>query len=634
MIKTALLSVIIPVYNVEPYLEQCLDSVVNQTYKNLEIICINDGSTDNSLKILEKYQKKDNRMKIIDQKNKGVAAARNAGLDAATGEYITFVDSDDYLELNAYEEAMKVMLKTNNVDIVEFNVNVFSEDSNPVTINRTNCTAKFFENIFNAKASAPSVWNKVFKFDRIKKMNIRFPNGLVNDDTFFSTAAVMCSNNTTFINIPFYNYRIFGNSITGTQANSPRAMHIYYNYDALVEFAKIHNVLEKYKNLIYSRYIGSVGLFCNDKERLLYSIKHWDKKILDSDCQDDLKLKYIKKRDEIAFQINCPFEYKLCRLYSNLMRLFGKTHKLEKFAYKTGPYMAYIHDKEKFHKEHFPYFALNWHKFEYENISRYKYVIDSPEPEFQRTPELENKIWMLWLQGEENAPDIVKASINSVRKHANGREVIVLNKDTVKKYTKLPDYVWKKYEEGKMTAAHFAVMLRLDLLCRYGGTWIDATVLLEDKIPDDILNSDVFMFQLTMEQPMCSRKYHLLENWFIHSNPHNKAIRLCRDILFEYWKYNDSQYTYLLAYSALTLMIRHCNVNYIKMPTYKFHFCRLSREKYSYDSYKYLTRNLSGGLPIIKMCHKAMPGHPPKGSIADYICRKYNVKCDHEDGYR
>ena len=120
---------------------------------------------------------------------------------------------------------------------------------------------------------------------------------------------------------------------------------------------------------------------------------------------------------------------------------------------------------------------------EYNLISKYKYVIGNPEPDFQRTPELENKIWMLWLQGEENAPNIVKASINSVRKHANGREVIVLNKDTVKKYTKLPDYVWKKFEEGKMTAAFLSDMIRLDLLYRYGGTWIDATVLLEDKIP-------------------------------------------------------------------------------------------------------------------------------------------------------
>ena len=111
MIKAALLSVIIPVYNVEPYLEQCLDSVINQTYKNLEIICINDGSTDNSLKILEKYQKKDNRIKLINQKNKGLSEARNAGLDVAKGEYIAFVDSDDYLELNAYEEAMNVVLQ-------------------------------------------------------------------------------------------------------------------------------------------------------------------------------------------------------------------------------------------------------------------------------------------------------------------------------------------------------------------------------------------------------------------------------------------------------------------------------------------------------------------------------------------
>jgi glycosyltransferase involved in cell wall biosynthesis len=105
-------SIVIPVYNVEKYLRQCLDSVVNQTLKDIEIICVNDGSTDNSLQILEEYANKDDRIKIINKDNGGLSSARNAGLEIATGVYIGFVDSDDYIEIETYNEAYK--LTSNN----------------------------------------------------------------------------------------------------------------------------------------------------------------------------------------------------------------------------------------------------------------------------------------------------------------------------------------------------------------------------------------------------------------------------------------------------------------------------------------------------------------------------------------
>ena len=104
-------SVVIPVYNVEGYLEECLDSVINQTLEDIEIICINDGSTDNSLEILEEYAKKDNRIKILNQENQGISATRNNGLKICKGKYICFLDSDDYLELNALMETYDISEK-------------------------------------------------------------------------------------------------------------------------------------------------------------------------------------------------------------------------------------------------------------------------------------------------------------------------------------------------------------------------------------------------------------------------------------------------------------------------------------------------------------------------------------------
>lgn len=99
MSKETKFSVILPIFNTEKYLKACLDSIINQTYKNLEIICVDDGSTDGSLKILEEYSSKDSRIKIINQQNQGVSAARNVGIDNATGDYVSFVDPDDWVEL-------------------------------------------------------------------------------------------------------------------------------------------------------------------------------------------------------------------------------------------------------------------------------------------------------------------------------------------------------------------------------------------------------------------------------------------------------------------------------------------------------------------------------------------------------
>ena len=101
------ISIIVPIYNSETYLRRCLISLINQKYNNLEIILVNDGSTDNSLSICKEYEKKDSRIKLINQLNKGVAHTRNIGLDVATGDYITFVDSDDFIDKNMYSELIE-----------------------------------------------------------------------------------------------------------------------------------------------------------------------------------------------------------------------------------------------------------------------------------------------------------------------------------------------------------------------------------------------------------------------------------------------------------------------------------------------------------------------------------------------
>ena len=112
-----LISIIMPVYNAEKYLNRSIESIMNQTYNNIEIILVNDGSTDNSLEICTSYQEKDNRIKLINQANKGVSFARNKGIDEATGDYIMFIDSDDYVEKNMIED-MVSKITEDDIDLV------------------------------------------------------------------------------------------------------------------------------------------------------------------------------------------------------------------------------------------------------------------------------------------------------------------------------------------------------------------------------------------------------------------------------------------------------------------------------------------------------------------------------------
>ena len=127
-------SVIIPCYNVAKYLGQCLDSVLKQTFQDFEVLCVNDGSTDNSLEIAKKYKKEDKRINIVDIENNGVGNARNVGIKGATGRYITFLDADDYIEHNMYEKIIKKMEET-NVELLRCNFIKEDEEGNIIKSN-------------------------------------------------------------------------------------------------------------------------------------------------------------------------------------------------------------------------------------------------------------------------------------------------------------------------------------------------------------------------------------------------------------------------------------------------------------------------------------------------------------------
>lgn len=235
-------SVIVPVYNVEKFIDKCLNSIVNQTLKEIEIIVVNDGSPDNSQKIIDKYVKKyPEKVQSFIKENGGQGSARNLGIEKAKGEYISFVDSDDFVEKDMYKKLYN-KAKENNYDIVvcgNYNVSEDYQNKNiDAFINNYNTD---LENIFFGKMA---VWNKIYKRDILIKNKLEFKEKVWYEDLAFTLKAIMNSNTFAFIDEPLYDYLIREGS-TMNNSNVKRNLEILEAFDDILSYIK-HNKKEEY----------------------------------------------------------------------------------------------------------------------------------------------------------------------------------------------------------------------------------------------------------------------------------------------------------------------------------------------------------------------------------------------------
>lgn len=219
---TPTISIIIPIYNMEQLLGRCLDSVVNQTYDSLEIILVNDGSTDSSGDICHTYAQNDNRIKVIHQVNSGVSSARNTGLDAATGNYISFIDPDDYIELNTYETLIPYL--GNEIDILRFNAKRKGEILNWLPFKGEYSGDRFEQEVvlpmigsekFGGMFILGVLWVHLFKRDLIEKNHIRFNKELRRcEDRLFTITTMLHANKMFFVDDILYHYQVNDESLS------------------------------------------------------------------------------------------------------------------------------------------------------------------------------------------------------------------------------------------------------------------------------------------------------------------------------------------------------------------------------------------------------------------------------------
>ena len=276
--KSIKISVIIPIFNAEKYISDCLESIINQTLKDIEIILINDGSNDKTEQIIKEYAKKDKRIIILKQKNKGAGAARNSGIQISKGEYISFIDSDDMFHFKTLEIAYENLIKF-NADIVLFYGRNFKQKKD-IIINEKIESYKIIN--FTMKGWCCVTWNRVWRASIIKNNNITFGTIKSGEDNIFNAKIFPFLNKIIKLDVKLVYHRLVKGSLSSYTEN--KTLNLYNSIPSIIETWKNNNIIneqnsekiyfslfnfikyfnEKYKNMFYQYLIKQKYIF-NDK---------------------------------------------------------------------------------------------------------------------------------------------------------------------------------------------------------------------------------------------------------------------------------------------------------------------------------------------------------------------------------
>lgn len=331
------ISIIVPIYNVEKYIDKAMESIVNQTYKNLEIILINDESKDKSIKICEKYIKNDTRIKLVNQKNKGLSGARNTGLENATGDYIMFIDPDDTFELNACENLYKEIEKT-NADYVIANYRNMDEDDtkwdkpafDTNKYKKMQVSIKEPTKCFYVMNSG--VWNKIFRKEFLDAIKVKFVEKTPAEDAIFTTYCFIKAQKVYYTPEIVYNYRLRESDSISSNCSKEYFLGINRAYKMIYNNFKENNQIDFYRffyaksmNYILYKFIDSELLTIEERIYVLDEMKWFY--IL----SDELKVPTILKSVQYIIESIVNKDYaqtlKYCEILSQIRKIMTKEAK-------------------------------------------------------------------------------------------------------------------------------------------------------------------------------------------------------------------------------------------------------------------------------------------------------------------
>lgn len=335
-------SIVIPVCNVEKYLRECLNSVVNQTLKEIEIICVNDGSTDGSIAILEEYAKKDNRVKIIDKENAGYGHAMNIGMDMATGEYIGIVESDDYVDIHMYETLYRIV-KDNDVDYAKCDFNRFIDVNGEREFSYMRSAEKnYYNRVLDLRKEKRifkfnvQTWTGLYKREFIIKNLIRHnetPGASFQDNGFYYKTFCNATK-IIFVDKAFYFYR-FDNPSSSIH-NKGKVNAIIKEFDYILSYVKDRNLEEEYVQLYYWKRYRS---FLYTLERIAEELKKDFFDYFANDLKNLISSGKIKKEvfsnsdwDNILWILGDPENYYNIRVKLQKISVIVPVYNVEKYV--------------------------------------------------------------------------------------------------------------------------------------------------------------------------------------------------------------------------------------------------------------------------------------------------------------
>lgn len=290
MNKNPKISVILPVYNVVDYLEDCLKSIFNQTFEDFELIIVDDGSNDGSEYLCDEYGKNNEKVVVIHQKNAGLSAARNAGIKQAKGEFVTFIDSDDMVSFRYLEELLKTILNTSSdisiCDYVQINngmnldqINhVNNKKSNEIILNKREAIEEVYKNKYHGIEFV--TWAKLYKLKLFKENNIWFPNGRIHEDAFTTYKLFYISNRISYVDKGLYYYRIRSGSIMNSAFTEKRLDMIVATREEYKFFLEAKDY--KLMKLAFFDYLHKVKLIL----KMMYNSNNINNELIKRVCQD------------------------------------------------------------------------------------------------------------------------------------------------------------------------------------------------------------------------------------------------------------------------------------------------------------------------------------------------------------
>ena len=328
-----LVSVIIPAYNIEDYIGRCLDSIILQTYKNLEIIVVDDGSRDHTGEILDNYAKKDRRIKVIHKENGGVSSARNKGIEAAEGDYIGFIDGDDFIEPEMYKILLD-LLEEENADIAHCGYQMVFPDRVDYYHNtgkkKIQTTEEGLKDLLSGEMIEPGLVNKLYKKELIK--NCRLDETVkINEDLLMNYQLFKLSQKSVYYDITPYSYMIRSSSATGANSLITKREDSLRVLNQIKDDCINNNLL----SIIYKRYIYLLMAICRDdlKDRSYIEYQKKQRKQLKKELKTDIFKSCIPKKLKYMSLFSCYLPH--------IMKVIYKMYDL-----KTGTSKKYLVNEE------------------------------------------------------------------------------------------------------------------------------------------------------------------------------------------------------------------------------------------------------------------------------------------------